>query len=142
MRSLLPYIPLIAGLGIVILGYKLIKPKGPGTNRPAFGLTLIVGSFFWWLSTAMLLVYEGKYYMAFNALTVIAFFTGVAFFFPPPPHATRANQHSVPGHILIWVGVILGFAHSLALLFIPEWSARLIAFYAVLGLHGAPPPTS
>ena len=154
MNDLIFLIPLLVGLGVMALGFKLQIPKGPAMNRPAFGIALVVGSLFWWLSSAILLAYEGKFYFILNMLTVAAFFVGIAFFFPNSPDATRPSldvqqpfdatrpiQHSLPGLILVWAGIILGFAHSLALMFTAYWPARLLEFYAALGLHGAPPPT-
>jgi hypothetical protein len=141
MNDLIFLIPLIVGFGVMALGFKLQIPKGPGMNRSAFGMALVVGSFFWWLSGAILLAYEGKFYFIQNMLTVLAFFVGIAFLFPNSPDATRPNQHSLPGLILVWAGFILGFAHSLALMFTAYWPARLLEFYAALGLHGAPTPT-
>ena len=140
MNELIFLIPLLVGFGVMVLGFKLQVPKGAAMNRPAFGTALVVGSLFWWLSSAILLAHEGKFYFALNMLTVLAFFVGIAFFVPQSPDATRPNQHSLPGNILIWAGLVLGFAHALALLFTAYRPARLLEFYAALGLHGVPPP--
>ena len=141
MKDLLFLVPLLFGVGIMALGFKLQIPKGQAMNRPAFGIALLVGSLFWWLSSAILLAHEGKFYFILNMLTVLVFFLGVAFFFPQPSHATHPNQHSMPGTILVWLGIILGLGHSLALMFTTTWPARLLEFYAALGLHAAPSPT-
>jgi hypothetical protein len=140
MSDLLFLVPLLVGLGIMALGFKFQVPRGTEMNRPAFGITLVTGSLFWWLSSAILLVYEGQFYFILNIITVVAFFSGLAFFFPLPDGATRLNEHGLPGNILIWTGLILGLAHSLALMFTAAWPARLLEWYASLGLH-APPPS-
>ena len=121
------------------LGFKLQMPKGPAMNRAAMGLSLVVGSLCWWLSSAILLVQKGEFYFILNMMTVFAFFVGLAFFVPRAHGASRPNQHSLPGLILVWAGLILGLAHSLALMFSESWPARLIEIYARLGLHGSPP---
>lgn len=142
MNEFLFIIPLLVGLGILALGFKFQVPRGPEMNRPVFGVIMVIASLFWWLSSAILLVHEGQFYFILNIVIVVAFFTGLAFFFPLPDGATRLNEHSLPGNILIWTGFILGLAHSLALMFTTAWPARLLEWYASLGLHApAPPPT-
>ena len=141
VNDLLFLVPLIVGFGIMAFGFKLQIPKGPAMNRPALGIALVGGALFWWLSSAVLLAHHGKFYFILNMLTVIALFVGFAFFFPQPSTATRPNEHSVPGTILVWLGIILGLVHSLALMFTAAWPAWLLRFYAALGLHGAPPTT-
>lgn len=140
MNDLLFLVPLIVGFGMIALGFKLQIPKGPAMNRPAFGIAIVAGSLCWWFSSAILLASEGKFYFILNMLTVLAFFVGLAFFFPQPSKATHPNQHSVPGTILVWLGLILGLVHSLALMFIATWPARLLQFYAALGIHEIHPP--
>ncbi|SKB00358.1 hypothetical protein SAMN02745166_03127 [Prosthecobacter debontii] len=140
MNDLLFLAPLLIGLGTMVLGFKLQIPKGPAMNRPAFGALLVVGALFWWLSSAILLAYEGKFYFILNMLTVLILFVGLAFFFPRPPDATRVNQHGIGGNIMVWLGLILGFAHSFALAFTSAWPTRLIQFYNALGLHPVPHP--
>lgn len=141
MNDLLFLVPLIVGFGIMALGFKCQIPRGPAMNRPVFGIALLVGSLCWWASSAILLVQEEKFYFTLNMLTVVAFFCGLAFFIPQPRAALRPNQHSVAGAILVGMGLILGLAHSLALMFTQTWPALLLQFYAALGLHEIPPPT-
>ncbi|WP_038169032.1 hypothetical protein [Verrucomicrobium sp. BvORR106] len=140
MQDLLFVVPLLVGLAIIALGFKFQVSKGPAMNRPAFGAFLVLGSLCWWLSTAILLVYEGKFYFIINVLTVLTFFMGLASFIPLPEGAARTNLHRLPGLILVWLGLILGFAHALALTLADTWPARLLEFYAKLGLHSTPPP--
>jgi hypothetical protein len=139
MQDLLFVVPLIVGFAIIALGFKLQVAKGPAMNRPAFGAFLVLSSLCWWLSTAILLVYEGKFYFIINVLTVLTFFMGLACFVPLP-QALRVTRHRLPGLILVWLGLILGFAHALALTLTDAWPARLVEFYAKLGLHSTPPP--
>jgi hypothetical protein len=138
VNGLLFLVPLAAGFGIMALGFKVQIPRGRAMNRPALGIALVAGSLFWWLSTAILLAYEGKFNFILNMLTVLTFFVGLAFFFPQPSTATRANQHNVAGTILVWLGFILGLLHPLALIYSATWPARLLQLYAALGLHAAP----
>ena len=134
MKDLLFFGSMAMGFAIMAFGWKSQAPRGLGMNRPVFGLSLVVGSIFWWVSNAILLSTEGKFYFSFNLLTVVAFFVGLAFLVPSPPGATRINQHRLLGHIFVWTGIILGLGHSLALTFTPEWSATLQVFHARFGL--------
>lgn len=134
MKDLLFFGSMAMGFAIMAFGWKTQVSRGLDMNRPAFGFSLIVGSLFWWVCNAILLSTEGKFYFSFNLLTVVAFFVGLAFLVPLPPGATRINQHRLLGHILLWTGIMLGLAHSLALTFSPEWSAALQAFHARFGL--------
>jgi hypothetical protein len=136
MSGLLFVIPLLLGLGVIALTFKIQLPKGQTMSRPILGLALIVGSLLWWASSAMLLAGEGKFFVLLNAIVVATFFIGLAFFFPQPPGSTQTNQHSLPASILIWMGLILGVTHVLALLFTEFWPATLIEFYTSIGLHG------
>lgn len=135
MHDLLFLIPLIIGLAIIALGMKLQLPKGPAMNRPAFGLFLVAGAVCWWISGAILLTYQGKFYFMLSLLTILTFFLGLANFVPPPRGATRPNQFRPLGNILIALGFILGLSHSLALMFTTVWPAHLLQFHDSLGLH-------
>lgn len=115
---------------------RLQIPKGVAMNRPIFGGALIVGALFWWLSGAALLVYEGKFYFMFSLITVLAFFVGLAFLVPMPAAATRLNQHRFLGSVLVWLGLVLGICHPLALKLTAAWPEGLLKFYAAFGLTG------
>ncbi len=137
MKNLLFFVPLIIGIIIMAIGIKLHIPRGLVMNRLAMSGALVVGSLFFWLSNAMLLAYEGRFYFIFNVITVVAFFLGLALLFPAPPHATRINQHCFMAHLLIWTGLILGIAHSIALASSSTWPTLLLDFCSNLGLDGA-----
>ncbi len=106
MDELLFLVPLVIGVGIMALGFRMQMPRGIKMNRAAFGCSLIVGSVFCWLSTAMLLAREGEFYFILNMLTVLTFFAGLAFFFPQPPNATRPNQLNKAATMLVWLGIV------------------------------------
>jgi hypothetical protein len=136
MSDLLYLVPLLLGLGVIALAAKIQIPKGLAMNRPVFGLALIAGALLWWLSSALLLAGEGKFFLLLNAILVVVFFSGLAFLFPQPPGSTQINQHSRPATILIWAGLILGLAHTLALLLTESWPERLLEFYTSIGIRG------
>jgi len=141
MNELLFTIPLAAGVGILLLAGKWQIPKGPEMNRPLLGAGIIATSLLWWLSSAILLVQQEKFYFILNILTVVLFFTGLAYFLPKPHEGAVANEHSLPAQVLIWTGMTLGCAHSLALMFTTEWPAMLLDFYVKLGIPTGTPPT-
>ena len=130
MNDITFLIPLIIGFGIGALGFKLQIPKGAAMNRLALGSSFVLGALLWWLATAMLLVSEHKYYFALNWATVFYFFMGLAFLTPKPLAKLGLN--------FIWIGLLLGFAHAYAVGCTAYWPARLLEFYAQMGLHGAP----
>ena len=134
MHEDLYLIPSLAGTAVIFGALKFHQHKGNTTNRWAFGLALLSAALLWELAHAMKIVSTGKFYFMANALTVLIFFMGVACLLPPPAGATRFNQHRLTGHILIWSGMALGLAHSLALANLPGWADRVIEFYGMLGL--------
>src|SRR5436190_122027 len=79
MKELLFLIPLLVGLAIFVGGGRWQASKGPAMNRPAFGVRAIVASFLWQLANAILIVYQRKFYLGLNVVTVIIFFVGLAF---------------------------------------------------------------
>ena len=135
MKDLLFFGPTLLGVGIIALGYRMQIPKGMAMNRRLFGLALILGALCFAFANAAVLVFDHGHYLIFNVLTVFVFFAGLAFQCPARPGATTPREHSLPGNLLLWAGLILGIAHSIALTSSPAWRTALLAFYARLGLH-------
>ena len=128
MNDITFLIPLVIGFGIGALGFKMQIPKGPAMNRVALGSSFVIGSLLCWLSTAMLLVSEHRYYFALNWMTVFYFFLGICFLFPKS--LAKLALH------FIWIGLLLGFVHAFAVGCTEYWPTKLLEFYAALGLHG------
>jgi len=138
MSKLVHLIPLLMGAGFLILSAKI--PVSPERRRPVVGIGFISCGLCFWVSSALLLVLGREYYLSVNVLMVVMPFAGLALFIPAPAGSMRIDQHRLPANILIILGAILGAAHGCALEFSTEWPARLLAFYAHLGLHATPSP--
>ncbi|QJE98303.1 hypothetical protein [Luteolibacter luteus] len=127
-------IPLLIGAVIAGIGFKMQIPKGMAMNRPALGASLITCSLFWIVACALQLVSGAKISFAFNFLSIVLFFVGIAFFFKAPLGASRINQHGPLGTAFIWAGVVFGLVHGGALLFHPPWQEAVLRICASFGL--------
>lgn len=135
MNSYSYLVPLIVGFAIAAIAFKIQIPRGMGMSRPTIGISLIIGGLLWAISCAMLLVHQNQVQFTMNAVSVIAVFTGLAFFLRPPAGATRVNQHVPAASALIFIGVLLGLAHGFALKLTISWPVQVIKFYETLGIH-------
>ena len=134
MTELVFFIPLGIGIAVLAIVCKWQIPKGPAMNRPILGIALLTGSVCFGLANALRHIQEGRIQLILSMLSVWMFFFGLALILPPPFVGAPANQHSIWGKLLIWIGLPLGIAHPLALLFTEKWPALLLQFYAALGL--------
>ena len=126
--------PLLLGMGIVAVVFPAQIKKGAAMNRPALGTTLILAAICWWIAGGMHLLSTERVFFSLHFVPIVALLTGVAFFLQAPLGATRLNQHSRHGTLLIWAGVVLGLANGFALIFMPAWLGKMTAIYVGLGL--------
>jgi hypothetical protein len=127
-------IPLV--VGAVIMGIVCWKelPKHAQMNRSLAAGAMLVGSLLWWLSSAILLLRHHRYYGSLNVLCVFIFAIGIAFLLPAPATTRNPNKQSALASAIVVAGVLLGFAHALAIGFTTWWPQTLLVFYARLGI--------
>jgi len=131
---LLSLFPVAVGFAIVFFVPQTGDAEGTATSRRLMGASFMVCGLFCWLGTAILLVYEHKFYFFFNIITVFIFVGGAAVcLFAPSGNAASVKEIGVPAIVFVVVGMTLGLCHSLALGFTESWPKILLRFYASLG---------
>lgn len=122
---------------MAIMAWGVMKqgPKGPRMNRWLFGFSLIMGAILWWLTTAILLASEGKFFPMADLVVVLIFFLGLAALLPHPLQTKNpARQSRIKGAIAL-LGVGLGLVQSVAMILVEAWPEKLSRFYESLGIH-------